>query len=240
MLPDGPDDHPLMAALYDLENPWCARDDTFLAIAERRPRSTLLDLGCGTGTLTIALARAGHDVTGVDPNRSFLDAAQAKPGAEAVRWIHGTSEDLGSDSTFDVALLTGNVVHAFVDDDEWRQLLVDLRNALAPDGVLAFDARDPDVRGWEAWAGGWSGELPDGQGPFETRSDIRRVDGDVVTFEVDTTLPGGERRHGVSRYRFRSTDAITDSLQEAGYRVDDVSRGDGGLVFVTTKRATSS
>ena len=244
MLADGPDDHPLMAALYDLENPWCASDDFFLAVADRRPASNLADVGCGTGTLTTSLARAGHHVTGVEPNRSFLDAARAKPGGEAVRWIHGTSADLPT-GAFDTVLLTGHVVHAFVDDGEWVDLLRDLHRALVPGGTLAFDARDPAARAWEAWTGAHEGELPGGV-RFTSRADIRAIDdGGVVTFEVDTHLDTGERRHGVSRYRFRSGADLRRSLEDAGFRIDELhggwhgeapGEGDAGeLVFIATR-----
>jgi len=57
MRPDGPDNHPLMAVLYDLENPWGEADDFFLAVVERRSTSRVVDLGCGTGTVTTAFAR---------------------------------------------------------------------------------------------------------------------------------------------------------------------------------------
>ena len=242
MLPDGPDDHPLMAELYDLENPWGPSDDFFLALAGRRPASRLADVGCGTGTLTVALALAGHDVTAVEPNRSFLEAARAKPGGERVRWIDGTASDL-PDGAFDVVLLSGHVVHAFVDDDEWRAALGELHRALAPGGTLAFDARDPATNGWEAWAGAHEGELS--AGPFSSRADIRTVEGEVVTFEVDTHLPGGERRHGVSRYRFRPEAELRRSLEDAGFGIDELhggwhgeapGAGAGELVFVATRK----
>ncbi|MCE9618946.1 MAG: class I SAM-dependent methyltransferase [Planctomycetes bacterium] len=48
----------------------------------------ILDVGCGTGRHAIALARAGAMVTGVDFSNGMLDKARAKPGAEAVRFIH--------------------------------------------------------------------------------------------------------------------------------------------------------
>ncbi|MET8153714.1 class I SAM-dependent methyltransferase [Actinoplanes sp. NPDC049668] len=42
----------------------------------------VLDIGCGTGDLALALARRGHDVTAVDVSRVAIDLARAKAAAE--------------------------------------------------------------------------------------------------------------------------------------------------------------
>src|SRR5215212_6538996 len=45
----------------------------------------VVDLGCGTGTLSVLLAEAGHDVTGVDYAPRMLEAARAKASAAGIR-----------------------------------------------------------------------------------------------------------------------------------------------------------
>jgi SAM-dependent methyltransferase len=46
--------------------------------------ATVLDLGCGTGSLTVLLAEAGHYVQGLDASRAMLSAARAKAAGAGV------------------------------------------------------------------------------------------------------------------------------------------------------------
>lgn len=48
------------------------------------PASRVTDLGCGTGSLSLLLAQAGHDVHGVDLSPRMVDAARAKAAAAGV------------------------------------------------------------------------------------------------------------------------------------------------------------
>lgn len=54
----------------------------------------VVDVGCGTGTLSIALAGDRVRVTGVDGDPDILRQAQRKPGAERVRWHRGGADSL--------------------------------------------------------------------------------------------------------------------------------------------------
>jgi ubiquinone/menaquinone biosynthesis C-methylase UbiE len=55
---------------------------------------TVLDVGCGTGTLAIALAAGGAQVIAVDGDPDVLALAHAKPGAGAVQFRKGTATAL--------------------------------------------------------------------------------------------------------------------------------------------------
>jgi SAM-dependent methyltransferase len=77
-------------------------------VAELAPGRAVLDAGCGTGRVTIELARRGFDVTGLDIDAAMLDAARAK--APDLTWIEGdlAGADLGT--RFDAVVLAGNVL----------------------------------------------------------------------------------------------------------------------------------
>src|SRR5271165_1559990 len=98
-----------VAEIYDLVNPWARDTEFYLSLAGARPCS-VLDLGCGTGTLCCALAERGHWVTGVDPAGAMLAVGRRKPHAERVEWIECTAQSYKADRRFDLIVMTG---HAF-------------------------------------------------------------------------------------------------------------------------------
>ncbi|MGO3269972.1 class I SAM-dependent methyltransferase, partial [Corynebacterium casei] len=154
-----------LAALYDTENTWAADDEFFLAFVNERPDTKVLDLGCGTGRLTLAIAAAGHRVVGIDPDFDSLAAAQRKPESGNVDWVGGTSSQIPAGESFDVAIMTSHVAQAISNDDDWAQTLEDVYRSLVPGGRLAFDSRDPAARVWERWTPAnthGSYTLPDG------------------------------------------------------------------------------
>lgn len=88
---------------------------------------------------------------GVDPDQPSLQAARAKSGAHRVQWVDGTARSIPPDAGFEVAIMSSNVVQEIIDDDELVRSFGDIAAHLASGGRLAFDARDPDAPGWEAW-----------------------------------------------------------------------------------------
>ena len=49
------------------------------------PPARILDVGCGTGSLAVLLAQAGHEVTGIDTSAQMLALARAKAATAGVR-----------------------------------------------------------------------------------------------------------------------------------------------------------
>ena len=217
---------PRLVEVYDATCPWSRDDDFFVAIvAEVGPALRVLDLGCGTGRLALGLAAAGHTVTGVDPAQASLDAASAKPGAERVTWIEGTSSVLPTD-TFDVAVMTSHVAQFFVADDEWAAVLRDLHRALHLGGRLVFDARDPADRAWERWPAEWNRTvtLPHG-GRVEQSIEVTDVAGDVVTHAIHYRFAAGVEIVSTATLRFRSEYELRTSLTVAGFEIEHIFGG---------------
>jgi SAM-dependent methyltransferase len=215
-----------LTEVYDAECAWAEDDDYFVALVNETPLVRVLDLGCGTGRLALALAASGHIVTGLDPACASLTRAQSKPGADRVTWVQGTARSAPS-ATFDVALMTSHVAQCFLTDDEWATTLAELRRALVGGGRLAFDARDPRARAWERWTPEDSRRqvhLPDGQ-VVSIWTDVNAVENGTVSFTRHYSFSSGEELQSSSRLRFRTEQLLRESLAQAGFTVENVYGG---------------
>lgn len=214
---------PRLAELYDLENPLGPDAEFYTSLAAELGVSTIVDLGCGTGLITVELANDGRQVIGVDPAEAMLARARTRAGGERVRWIHGDSGHLGSPSA-DLAIMTGNVAQVFLDDCAWEKSLGDIHRALRPGGYLAFESRNPEDRAWERWTPDSTLiRLQSSGGPVRTWLEVVEVLPGRVVFEghnfFETT---GEDIVSRSELRFRNKEEISDSLVNAGFVIDAI------------------
>ncbi|MDI2035124.1 class I SAM-dependent methyltransferase [Paenarthrobacter nitroguajacolicus] len=219
-----------LSALYDVENQWAEDDDFFLGFVNEWPNSRVLDLGCGTGRISLALAAHGHSVVGIDPNPGSLAAARGKRGAEAVTWVEGTSTRIPKSEVFDVAIMTAHVAQAIHDDGEWSRTLADIHRALAPGGRLAFDSRDPAARAWERWTPTATQRrhiLPDGTA-VETWMDSHQPAAGVVTLTEYRVHDESSVETETSVLAFRTEARLRQDLGAAGFTVEGVHGGWAG------------
>jgi SAM-dependent methyltransferase len=232
---------PRLVAVYDAAFGWGGDDDFFLVVASEFGSAQVLDLGCGTGRLTLAMAAAGHVVTGVDPARASIEVARRKPGAERVAWIVGSSAEL--EGSFDVAVLTSHVAQFLITDEEWDRTFADLHRALMPAGRVVFDTRDPLDRAWKRWNPVDSRRavaMPDGT-VIEMWTEVTAVRDGLVDSTIRYRFSDAEELVSTATLRFRSEAEIRGSLQALGFTVETiyggwgrepVGQGDGELLVV--------
>ncbi len=59
-------------------NPFDDDSEFFCKQAEEFAAKTIIDLGCGTGLLTVELAKRGYQITGIEPSKAILSVARTK------------------------------------------------------------------------------------------------------------------------------------------------------------------
>jgi ubiquinone/menaquinone biosynthesis C-methylase UbiE len=213
---------PRLAVLYDALDDDRSDLDAYVAIAGELEARTVVDVGCGTGSLAVRLAAAGLTVVGVDPAGASLDVARTKPHADRVTWVDGDATALlGPGPPADLALMTGNVAQVFVLDEDWTATLDAVRSCLRPGGWFVLEARRPEVRDWEQWDVPPTEVVVPGGATVTVSRTVTEVALPLVTFQTTTTV-GGEEVPSSSTLRFRERAEVERDLARHGFEVVEV------------------
>lgn len=124
-------------------------DVAFYTRISRRAGGAVLEYGCGNGRVTLALARAGVPVTGVDASRFMIQDLKRRldeeppPVRRRVRCIHGDMRKQRLKRKFRLAIMPFNVFLHLYERHDVECLLARVREHLLPGGRLVFDAYMP-------------------------------------------------------------------------------------------------
>ena len=114
--------------------------DRYESLAREMP-GPILALGCGTGSLAIALAKLGHDVVGIDSNPHSIRLARqraADAGVTAeIEWSEIADFDLGR--SFSLVLLADQAFQRLTDSGDQRRCLASVARHLSPSGRAVFE-----------------------------------------------------------------------------------------------------
>ena len=227
---------PRLVALYDVLEGERGDLDAYLAIAEEVGARSVVDVGCGTGTLACVLAARGRDVVGVDPAAASLEVARRKPHADRVRWVLGGAAEVPP-LQVDLVTMTGNVAQVFLGDDDWAAALRAVHAALRPGGRFVFETRRPEREAWREWTPERTRTVVGG---VETWQDVTEVRDGLVSFRTTFVFDDGVLTSD-STLRFRTRAELDASLAAAGFAVDDVREAPDrpGREFVVLARRTT-
>jgi SAM-dependent methyltransferase len=215
---------PRLAALYDALNG--ERDDLelYLAILAELGARSVLDVGCGTGTLACEMARQGLEVAAVDPAHASVAVAQGKSFADRVRWLVGGVEAYDGPPV-DVITMTANVAQVFVEDEDWDRCLRACRRSLRPRGWLVFETRDPQRRAWLEWTPERTrgSALAPGGSEVLAWCKVTEVALPLVSFRWTYTFQrDGTTLTSDSTLRFREPQELTDSLDANRFALTEI------------------
>jgi len=112
-----------------------------VALLQVQPGGSFLDLCCGPGRHSLALARQGFRVTGVDIQAAYLESARKQAQAEALaaEFVQADMRRFCRPDAFDAAINIQTSFGYFEDQAENRQVLVNLQQSLRQGGALLLE-----------------------------------------------------------------------------------------------------
>ena len=140
----------LLAPIYDSINSdidyseWADFIEKIIARDYKQGKPELvLDLGCGTGSMTLELARRGYDMTGIDYSPEMLDIARNRAIDEGLEskmlWLCQDMTEFELYGTVDVTVSCLDSLNHLTGNQDLESCLKLVHNYLIPDGLFIFD-----------------------------------------------------------------------------------------------------
>ncbi|MEZ4982521.1 MAG: class I SAM-dependent methyltransferase [Saprospiraceae bacterium] len=114
--------------------------DKLFNLLDAKPGQTCLDVGCGTGNYTKAMAAKGLEMTGIDPSSKMLEKTSLGESSSDVCWMQGRAEELPfMDGIFHKAICTLTIHHW----DSLEKGFSEVFRVLIPGGKLVLFTSTP-------------------------------------------------------------------------------------------------
>lgn len=136
--------HARYTALYDLELGNFREDLPFYRNHLPAHPCAILELGCGTGRVSRALAEDGHRLTGIDLSLPMLAAAGSTDPAPAPHYACMDMTALAFRTTFAAIIAPYNALNLLTEPEGLRACLSQVHHLLAEDGVFLLQLYIPD------------------------------------------------------------------------------------------------
>jgi SAM-dependent methyltransferase len=108
----------------------------------------VLELACGTGRLTLPLARDRHPVTAIDSSSAMLKVAHSKSRSERlnITFLEGDMRSFELSARFALVVVCSNSLAHLTTSDDIRACFRCVRRHLKPGGLFAFDVINPNIK----------------------------------------------------------------------------------------------
>lgn len=203
---------------------------TGLNAANKRDTRNVLDMCCGPGRHSVALAARGWSVTGVDRTPFLLNKARERADAARVQveFVEQDMRDFRRLDSFDLALSLFTSFGYFVTEEEELQVLRNLHDSLRPGGLAVID-----VKGKEGLARHFRPSNCDSYDDGTMLVQRHRILAEFTRMEQDWILVGADdrvRRHTFGHFLYSGRE-LRDLLQIAGFSAVQLYGGFDGSEY---------
>ena len=220
------------APFYDWENAQTLdrRDVRFWERMALRADGPVLELGCGTGRVTIPVARAGARVIGVDRSAEMLAHARKRVKRSRLKgrigWLRGDIRRLPFRRAvrFNLVMAPYGILQSLVSESDLKETLASVHQVLAPGGVFGLDLV-PDLPVWKEYRGRvrFRGARRGGRSKITLIESVRQDRARKLTiFDQEYVEQRGTERN-VRRFslvfRTLTVQQMTRRLERAGFRI---------------------
>lgn len=134
--------------MFEFQSDLATAEKLVAGLKERFDFKNVLDIGCGTGSLTLALARAGAKCVGMDLSSGMVEKAR-KNTAEYAGQIELINCGIGdmrkhTSDKFDLIICIGNTIPHLLDTKDLDKMFADCSQLLNPGGHLAVNLLNYD------------------------------------------------------------------------------------------------
>jgi SAM-dependent methyltransferase len=107
----------------------------------------ILEIACGTGRVTLPLAREGFDITGLDLSRGMLQEARRKSDAArlSITWVEGDCRDFDLGRKFAMVFFPFNSLTHLHTVEDLERCLACIKRHINRDGRFIFDIFNPSL-----------------------------------------------------------------------------------------------
>jgi ubiquinone/menaquinone biosynthesis C-methylase UbiE len=223
------------ADFYDWENAQTLdrRDVKFWQGMAQRVSGRVLELGCGTGRVTIPVARTGADIVGVDRSEEMLAHARRRMKrarlANQASWIRSDIRMLPfrKSARFDLVMAPYGILQSLVREADLKATLESVSRVLSARGVFGLDLV-PDLPVWKEYRNRvrFQGSRRGGDSRITLVESVRQDRARRLTIFDQEYI---ERRGSARRarkfslvFRTLSVPQMTSRLERAGFKISAI------------------
>ncbi len=189
----------------------------------------VLDLGCGTGSMSILLKQKGYDITGLDISEEML-AEAANKTYEAGLKIDYICQDMVAlevAKPYDAVISLCDCMNYITEDAELKKVFKNCYKALKPGGLFIFDMNSPyklrEVLGCDSFCETSALSAYTCENYFDEESGINEYYVNFFIKEKDGKYSRHEEIHLERAYEISQVEAM---LKEAGFEVLEIADSD--------------